>query len=72
MSTATSRPRTHVAPTTPGGTGPGQGDQRIVLRDVGWQTYETLTEAIGEGQHVRLAYDGKDLEILTAGYLAGW
>jgi hypothetical protein len=39
---------------------------------VGWQTYETLTEAIGEGQHVRLAYDGKDLEILTAGYLAGW
>jgi Uma2 family endonuclease len=36
---------------------------------VGWQIYETLTEAIGEGQHVRLAYDGKDLEIMTTGYL---
>ena len=67
MSTITSCPRTQVAPTSPEGTGPGQGDQRIVLRGVGWQIYETLTEAIGEGQHVRLTYDGKDLEIMDDG-----
>jgi len=35
---------------------------------VGWHVYDCLSEAIGEGQHVRLAYDGEDLEIMTAGY----
>lgn len=44
------------------------GDQRIVLRGVGWQVYDCLSEAIGEDQHVRLAYDGEDLEIMTVGY----
>src|SRR4051812_22585099 len=68
MSTITSRPRPHVAPTTPGGTGLGQGDQRIVLRGVGWHIYDCLSDAIGEGQHARLAYDGKDMEIMTTGY----
>jgi len=52
----------------PGGSGPGQGDQRIVIRGVGWHVYDCLSEAIGEGQHVRLAYDGEDLEIMTVGY----
>ncbi len=41
------------------------GDQRTVFRGVDWHTYHTLSEAIREGQHVRLAYDGKDLEIIT-------
>jgi Uma2 family endonuclease len=44
------------------------GDQRIVVRGVGWYVYDCLSEAIDEGQHVRLAYDGEDLEILTTGY----
>ena len=44
------------------------GDQRIVIRGVGWDVYDCLSEAIGEGQHVRLAYDGEDLEIMTVGY----
>jgi len=44
------------------------GDQRIVIRGVGWHVYDCLSEAIGEGQHVRLAYDGEDLEIRTVGY----
>jgi Uma2 family endonuclease len=35
---------------------------------VGWHVYDCLSEAIGETQHVRLAYDGEDLEIMTAGY----
>ena len=68
MSTIISRPRTHAEPISPRGTGPGQGDQRIVLRRVGWHIYDGLSEAIGEGQHARLAYDGEDLEIMTTGY----
>src|ERR1700728_810364 len=44
------------------------GDRRIIIRDVGWHVYDCLSEAIGEGQHIRLAYDGDDLEIMTAGY----
>jgi len=35
---------------------------------VGWHVYDCLSEAIGEGQNVRLAYHGKDLEIVTTGY----
>jgi Uma2 family endonuclease len=44
---------------------PLHGDQRTIFRGVDWHTYHTLSEATGEGQHVRLAYDGKDLEIIT-------
>jgi Uma2 family endonuclease len=35
---------------------------------VGWHVYETLVDGIAEGQHVYVAYDGKDLEIMTKGY----
>jgi Uma2 family endonuclease len=34
---------------------------------VDWQTYNRLSEATVEGQHVRLIYDGKDLEIMVTG-----
>jgi hypothetical protein len=30
--------------------------------------YDCLSEAIGEGQHVHLAYDGEDLEVMTPGF----
>jgi Uma2 family endonuclease len=40
-------------------------ETRIVLRDVGWEVYDILSDAVGEGQHVRMAYDGKDLELMT-------
>ena len=43
------------------------GDQRIVIRGADRDLYERLDEAIGEGQHVHLAYDGKDLELMTTG-----
>ena len=69
MSAITSRPRSQIAPPSPEGPALGQGDQRIVIRGVRWHVYDCLSEAIREGQHVRLAYDGKDLEIMTAGYL---
>ena len=69
MSTIAVPPRSHAAPSTPEVPGNGQGDQRIVIRGVGWHVYECLSEAIGEGQHVRLAYDGEDLEIMTTSHL---
>ena len=45
-----------------------EGDQRIAIRDVSWDLYNRLSEAIGENQHIRLAYDGKDLEIMVVGW----
>jgi Uma2 family endonuclease len=42
-------------------------EQRIAIRDIPWDLYDRLSDAIGEGQHVHLAYDGKDLEIMTVG-----
>jgi Uma2 family endonuclease len=43
------------------------GEQRIVIRNVSWDLYDRLSDAIDEHQHVYLAYDGKDLEIMTKG-----
>ena len=34
-----------------------QGEQRVLLRGVGWEGYERLLEMVGDG-HVRLACDG--------------
>ncbi len=48
---------------------PVMGEQRIVIRGVTWHVYETLADSIGEGQHVHVAYDGKDMEIMTTGYV---
>jgi Uma2 family endonuclease len=44
-------------------------EQRIVIRDVTWHVYETRVEGIGEGQHLRVAYDGKEMEIMTTGFV---
>ena len=41
------------------------GDQRIVIRGVDWDLYDRLSDAIGEGQHVRVAFDGNDLELMS-------
>lgn len=43
------------------------GDRRTVYRGVSWKTYRSLSAAITEGQRTRLAYDGRDLEIMTTG-----
>ncbi|MFI5458929.1 MAG: Uma2 family endonuclease [Isosphaerales bacterium] len=42
-------------------------EQRIVIRGLDWDLYDRLSNAIDEKQHVFLAYDGKDLEIMTKG-----
>jgi Uma2 family endonuclease len=46
---------------------PAYGDHCIVFRDMAWDIYDALSDAAREGEHVRLAYDGKDLEIMTTG-----
>jgi Uma2 family endonuclease len=45
------------------------GDMRTVFRKVDWHTYNQLSEATGDGQHIRLIYDGMDLEIVVTGNL---
>jgi Uma2 family endonuclease len=69
MSTIANRPRPGTATRrrTPAIT--DFGDQRIVIRGVDRDLYNRLDEAIDEGQHIRLAYDGKDLELMTTGDL---
>jgi len=42
---------------------------RDVFRGVGRDVDESLSETIREGEHVRLAYDGKDLEIVVTSNL---
>jgi Uma2 family endonuclease len=46
-----------------------QGDQRIVIRGANWDLYDRLTEVIGGEQHIRVTFDGKDMEIMTTGRL---
>ena len=41
-----------------------EGEQRIVIRNVGWNNYEALLKMVGDG-HVRLAFDGKDVELMS-------
>ncbi len=43
--------------------------RRTVFRGVSRDVYESLSAAICEGEHVRLAYDGKDLEIMVTSNL---
>ena len=46
---------------------PGGGEPREVFRGVSWKVYLALSDARREGGNIRLAYDGKDLEIMTTG-----
>jgi Uma2 family endonuclease len=43
------------------------GDLRTVFRGVDRHTYNQLSEATGEGQPVRLIFDGNNLEIMITG-----
>jgi Uma2 family endonuclease len=62
MSTITSTQPTATQPTALPG-------QRIVFRGVGRDVYRSLSEATSEGEHVRLAYDGEDLEIMVTSHI---
>jgi Uma2 family endonuclease len=42
-------------------------EERILLHNINWRVYETLSSAIGE-RHIRLTYDDGDLEIMTLSF----
>ncbi len=42
-------------------------DKRVVVIDVTWDDYESLMEQIGESRNCRVAFDGKDIEMMTLG-----
>jgi Uma2 family endonuclease len=44
-------------------------DERWVIRGVDWDFYTRLLDVVGERPSVRIAYDGKDLEIMVTGPL---
>jgi hypothetical protein len=64
MATTTMIPPSKSAPTE---TATVPDEERGVMRDVSWDFYDRLTDAMGEGCHIRVAYDGKDMEIMTLG-----
>jgi hypothetical protein len=44
-------------------------NERAVVRNANWAYYERLLEVVGERSRIRLAFDGKDLEIMSPGPL---
>jgi Uma2 family endonuclease len=42
-------------------------DTRVVVAGVTWDDYEGLVEALGESGNYRVAFDGKDIEMMTLG-----
>jgi Uma2 family endonuclease len=42
-------------------------DKRVVIVDVTWDHYESLVEHMGESRNCRVAFDGKDIEMMTLG-----
>jgi Uma2 family endonuclease len=42
-------------------------ETRVVIFDVNWDDYESLVDAVGEGENCRVAYDGKDVELMNLG-----
>jgi hypothetical protein len=42
-------------------------DKRVLIIDATWDEYENLVEQIGESRNCRVAFDGKDIEMMTLG-----
>jgi Uma2 family endonuclease len=42
-------------------------DKRVVIFDATWDDYEALVGSIREGENCRVAFDGKDIEMMTLG-----
>jgi Uma2 family endonuclease len=42
-------------------------ETRVVIHDVAWNEYARLLDAVAEGEKCRVAYDGKDIELMNVG-----
>jgi Uma2 family endonuclease len=42
-------------------------DTRVVIADVTWDVYESFVDAVREGENCHVAFDGKDIELMTVG-----
>jgi Uma2 family endonuclease len=42
-------------------------DTRVVFHNVTWEAYENVVSALGERDNCRVAFDGKDIEMMTLG-----
>ena len=42
-------------------------DTRFVIANVTWDAYERLVDALGDRENCRVAFDGKDIEMMTLG-----
>ena len=56
-----------LSPVTPPRATSGPSEERGVIRNVSWNFYNRLTDAIGERSSIRVAFDGKDVEIMVIG-----
>jgi hypothetical protein len=68
---------TMIAPPRNEASGRRAGEARLVVPDVSWRVYETWVDALPESTPVRMAYDGRHLEIMTKGpdhedYASSW
>jgi Uma2 family endonuclease len=64
MSTTSIVPRAPVAPSI---RPTAVAEERGVMRGVSWNLYDRLTDALSERASVRIAFDGKDAEIMVLG-----
>jgi Uma2 family endonuclease len=64
MSAITRQPPSPAAPIPTNGV-PGQ--ERGVMRDVSYDLYDLLSNSLSEHTPIRLAYDGKDIEVMVVG-----
>lgn len=46
---------------------PAPPEQRLLLHNIDWSQYQAIAAAVGE-RHIRLTYDGKDLELMTVSH----
>jgi Uma2 family endonuclease len=64
MSTTKTIPRPNAAPSRKPS---AAAEERGVVRGASWDLYDRLTDAMGESGAVKVAYDGKDMEIMVVG-----
>lgn len=41
-------------------------DDHVLIADATWDDYERLVDSVPEGEHRRIAYDGKDIEMILS------